>query len=106
MKYKIYLGKSIKPNKKYTALIFDKNNNFIKDVSFGAEGYSDYILSKGNDKKKNAYLARHGVNEDWTIDGILKPAFFARWILWHKKTLKESIKDAEERFNIKINFVS
>lgn len=104
--YTVYIGKSVKPEKKYTAVIFDKNNNFIGHVNFGATGYSDYILSGGDENKKRAYIARHSkMNEDWTINGINTAGFFARWILWNQKTLKDSIKDTEKRFNIKINYV-
>ncbi len=48
-------------------------------------------------KKKNAYIARHKVNENWndpTSAGAL-----ARYILWNKKTLTDSIADFKQRFN-------
>jgi hypothetical protein len=47
-------------------------------------------------KKKDAYIARHKVNENWnepTSAGAL-----ARFILWNKKTLNESISDFKRRF--------
>ena len=77
--------------KKYRA-IFD-----YKHVDFGASGYDDYILS-GNDVKKKAYIARHRVNENW--NDPYSAGTLSRYILWNKKTLKESIEDYKKRFNM------
>ena len=68
-----------------------------KKVHFGYKGGSTYIDHK-DDKKKDAYIARHKVNENWndpTTAGAL-----ARYILWNKKTLSESIADFKKRFNL------
>ena len=86
----------------------DKKHKYIvkindKTLKFGAYGYSDYILSGGDDNKKKAYIARHSNrSEDWNKSGILTKGFWARWLLWNKPTLEQSIKDIEKRFNIKI----
>jgi hypothetical protein len=37
--------------------------------------------------KKDAYLARHKVNEDWTTP--YNAGSLSRWILWNKKTFTE-----------------
>ena len=92
----VYLSVSPNPKYKYRAKVNNKN------IDFGANGYSDYILSGGDDVKKNAYIARHQVREDWNN---LNRGSFSRFILWNKKTLKASIKDMEKRFNIKIILV-
>jgi hypothetical protein len=66
-----------------------------KRTHFGYKGGSTYIDHK-DDKKKDAYIARHKVNEDWT-----KPTSagaLARYILWNKKTLSESIADFKKKF--------
>ena len=68
-----------------------------KRTHFGFKGGSTYIDHK-DDKKKDAYIARHKVNENWndpTTAGAL-----ARYILWNKPTLTESIKDYKKRFNL------
>lgn len=65
---------------------------------FGASGYSDYTKHKDSERKER-YLARHEVNEDWnnpTSAGAL-----SRWVLWNKPDLEESIEDYERRFNLK-----
>ena len=46
----LIIVKSHLKNKKFDAIITDKKGN-KKVIPFGAEGYSDYILS-GGDKKK------------------------------------------------------
>lgn len=70
-----------------------------KTIHFGAKGYSDYTLHRDPDRKR-AYDARHRVNENWKVPN--SAGFFAKWILWNKQTLEESIKDTERRFRIKI----
>ena len=66
-----------------------------KKTHFGYKGGSTYIDHK-DDSKKDAYIARHKVNENWndpTSAGAL-----ARFILWNKKTLSASIADFKQRF--------
>ena len=77
-----------------------------KKVYFGAIGYNDYIIYCKNygkeyaDKKKNAYIARHKKNENWTKSGIDTAGFWSFWILWHKPTLQSSYNDIKNRFLI------
>ena len=52
--------------------------------------------------KRQNYIARHRVRENWNKSGIHTAGFWSRWILWNKPTLQESINDVEKRFNIKI----
>jgi hypothetical protein len=93
MTTKIIISKSDKKDKKYVAKVNDKN------VYFGAVGYSDYILSGGDDKKKQAYIARHKENEKWGITGIETPGFYARWVLWEKPTIQQSIDNLNKKYN-------
>jgi len=70
-----------------------------KRIGFGRKGYRDFLLTNDEKLKRN-YIARHKVREDW---GDKRTAgFWARWILWNKPTIEESIKDVENRFNLKI----
>ena len=66
-----------------------------KVVHFGAKGYTDYTINKDS-AIKNQYIARHSVNEDWKDPET--PGFLSRWLLWNKTTLKEAIKDTNNRF--------
>lgn len=70
-------------------------------VHFGAAGYSDYTKHK-NPERKEKYVARHSANEKWGTNGLLTAGFWARWILWNKPSLDDSIRDTEKRFGIKI----
>lgn len=69
-----------------------------KRTHFGFKDGSTYIDHK-DDKKKDAYIARHKVNENWndpTSAGAL-----AFHILWGPTTsLRENIKKFKNKFNL------
>jgi hypothetical protein len=94
-----YLEKSSRKDKKYMVHYINKDTGNINTIHFGQKNFDDFILSKGDEDKKRNYIKRHS-NEDWT--DLEKAGTWARFLLWNKKTLKASIKDMEERFNIKI----
>jgi hypothetical protein len=69
-----------------------------KTVHFGAAGGRTYI-DHGDEKKKNAYIARHGASkrEDWS--NPYSAGAISRWLLWGKyKTLGENHTDFMRRF--------
>mgnify|MGYP003351013641 CR=1 FL=1 len=72
-------------------------------LNFEVSSSSDFILSGGDEKKKKAYIARHKINEDW--NDLSKKGTWSRYILWNKKTLKDSINDMNKRFNINIIYI-
>lgn len=86
---------STNPKKKYDA-VFRLDDGKEKVVRFGAAGYTDYTLSH-DEVKKQAYLARHK-SEDW--NNPLTPGALSRWILWNKPTVRGSITDFKNRFNL------
>ena len=91
----IVISKSSNKNKKYDARIDGR-----KTISFGAAGMSDYTIHK-DDERKQRYLDRHRKNENWADYNTA--GFYAKNLLWNKKTLSESIKDTNTRFkNLKI----
>jgi len=94
MKYT--LTKSNRKNKKYMVTTADG-----KVIHFGGAGYDDYTTTRDEKKKKN-YIARHAPREDWTRNGMNTAGFWSRWVLWNEPSIKESIKDIEERYGIKI----
>lgn len=79
-------------DKKYKALFTNG-----KVVYFGARGYEDYTIHK-NDERKQLYLIRHKKNENW--NNPFTPGALSKWILWNKKTLRDSIADYKKRFNL------
>ena len=66
-------------------------------VHFGATGYQDYT-QHGDEKRKAAYLSRHEARETWTLQGVESAGFWARWMLWNKRSLRASAADIQRRF--------
>jgi hypothetical protein len=92
---KVNLSISTRKDKKYM-MKFSKDNKVFKTIHFGASGYEDYTQTN-NDIKKNAYIKRHDVNENF--DDPYTAGSLSRWILWNKKTLSASFNDYKNRFN-------
>ena len=90
----IVIKPSDKTNKKFMAVIENTN----KKIHFGDSRYSDYTKHKDPERKK-AYLSRHK-KDNYT--NLLYPAFYATNLLWNKPTLKESIRDTNNKYNIDI----
>ena len=77
------LSRSNRPSKKFMVRVGNRT------IHFGASGYEDYTVHK-DPKRKARYLARHkNENRNDPESG----GFWARWVLWNKPTLAESIKD-------------
>lgn len=91
----VVLKKSKQKNKKY-AVVLDG-----KTVNFGAEGYEDFTTHK-DESRKERYEKRHKPTEDWTKKGMMTPGFWAKHILWNKKTLSGSVDDTSKKFGLKI----
>ena len=88
----VVITKSKKPDKNYDARI-----DGTKTVSFGQEMASDFTKHKDKDRKE-AYIARHKKNEDWTKSGATTAGFWSRHVLWNKPTLTEHIDDINKLF--------
>ena len=68
-----------------------------KTIHFGFEGASTYLEHKDKNKRDN-YIARHRVNEDWTK---VNAGSLSRYILWGDSTnLKTNLNEFLKRFNI------
>ena len=97
----VSIKRSPKKDKKYVAT-FESPNGRTKSVHFGAKGYQNYGGVGGekhlSEKRKKSYIRRHKKRENWkspTTSGSL-----SRWILWNKKSFRESVKDYKKRFNL------
>ena len=86
----VVISPSDRKDKKFEARI-----NGRKSIHFGAKGYEDFTIHK-DDLRKHRYIDRHSKNEDW--NNALTAGFYSRWLLWNKKTLKDSIDDVNRRF--------
>jgi len=96
--YKLKITKSNNPKKKFTAIFFNKEGKKIKTQHFGSFGMSDFTKHK-DEERKERYLNRHRKRENW--DNPLSAGALSRFILWNKPSLRESIKDFKNRFNLK-----
>jgi hypothetical protein len=60
-----------------------------KHILFGSKTSKTYAEG-ATEQTKNAYLARHRVNEDWTKPNA---GSLSRYILWSAKSIQEGIKN-------------
>lgn len=88
----VIIRKSKKSDKKFDAVVDGK-----KTISFGQKGYSDFTLHK-DPERKNRYINRHKDKENWGLSGIETAGFYAKNVLWNKPTLKESVKDLNNKY--------
>ena len=88
----VVLTKSHKPDKKMKAVINGK-----KTVHFGAKGMSDYTKHH-DDERKQRYIDRHKKRENWGTTGYESAGFYAKHVLWNKKTLRASVDDFNQKF--------
>ena len=88
------LTRSNRANKKYKITTPEG-----KTIHFGQSGADDFT-THFSEKRKQSYLARHKPREDWSKSGIDTAGFWARWLLWNKPTIQESMKDIRSRFNL------
>jgi hypothetical protein len=108
---KVIFKRATTKGKKLTATFFDEDGKRLKTVNFGADGMRDYTLINDpaskfyiseRDKReavKANYLKRHsGMGENYK-DPMTAGAL-AKWILWNKPTIKESIADFKQRFKL------
>jgi len=95
----VKIVRSKQEGKKYTAKFYDEDKKKVKTTHFGQRGADDFTKKTGADEEqKKRYLDRHRANENWndkTSAGAL-----SRWILWNKKSFRESINDYKRRFNL------
>ena len=86
-------------NRKGKRLMFVyKDSDKVKAIHFGALGASTYLEHKDK-KKRDNYIKRHAVNENW---GSVNPGSLSRWILWGDSTdIETNLKDYLKKFNIK-----
>lgn len=88
----VSITRSDRAEKKFVAKFDDGTQ-----THFGQRGAGDFTTTGDEEKKKN-YLKRHRVNENW--NDFKSAGSLARWILWNKPTLRESIADYKQRFNL------
>ena len=89
----ISLEQSPRPTKKYVINFKEPN----KTVHFGSKNSSTYLDHQDKVKRQN-YLLRHSVNEDWES---INAGSLSAIILWGKTTdLNKNLKYYLNKFNI------
>ena len=88
------LKNSTNKGKRYVIIMGDTMQHH-----FGSDVGKTYIDGRSN-KEKNAWEARH--KGDKNYNNIHSGIYWSRFLLWNKKSLKESIKELEKKLNIKI----
>ena len=109
----VQIIKSTKPLKKYMAIFHNTIKNKDgkiqikkKTIHFGSNPYKDYTIyykeegKKKADERKKLYDNRHTKREDWTNPQTA--GTLSKFILWNKPTIKTSIKDYINKFNLKL----
>jgi len=85
---------SSKPDKKLVATI---SNGRTKRIHFGSKGSTTFI-NGASIEKKNAYIQRHKVNENWNE---VNPGSLSRFLLWgNSRNLKNNINSYKNKFNL------
>lgn len=88
----MYISESWRKDKKYVA-IFDNG----MQTHFGAKNSLTYLDHLDNKKREN-YLKRHMVREDW--ENPYSAGALSRWILWENPNINKNIIDFKKRFNL------
>lgn len=96
MKY--YLSRSDRKNKKYKIQFVNEDTGRINSIHFGDNRYEDFTIHKDK-SRRDKYDLRHQ-NENWT--SLSKSGTWAKYLLWNKPSLDNSIRDMKKRFNISI----
>jgi len=89
----VSLSPSTSEGKKYKIVFSDPP----KTIHFGSKGSSTYLDHKDKTKRDN-YIARHKVNEQWDE---VNAGSLSRYILWEGTDLKTNLKAYLKRFGIK-----
>ena len=85
-------------NRKFKRFVMILPNK--KKVHFGDTRYSNYTKHKDKKRKEN-YIARHSKLKNWNKKNTA--AYFSRYILWNRRTIRASVKDLENKLNAKIS---
>ena len=90
---------SNKEDKKYVAMFYDENKNYIKKTHFGSKDGVTYNMHKNDDTKKN-WIARHSKlkGSDWTKPDTASS--LAKHLLWAETSLSLSFNLYLKKFNL------
>jgi hypothetical protein len=98
-KDRMYLTPSPRSNKRYRAYFIRGKDNEISYTDFGDPTRQNYTLHR-DDARKQRFLARFNAMIERFKDNPQAATTLSTWLLWNKPTLKESLKDYKEHFNL------
>lgn len=90
----VILKKSSRKGKKYDVVVNGKT------ISFGATGYEHFTSGHLDNERRENYEKRHKAIGNF--NDINTASFWAYRLLWLKPTMREAIKDIENKFHVKI----
>jgi Family of unknown function (DUF5754) len=93
-----YLYKAINRKNKYSVQFINQKTGRLNTIHFGQYGASDYTINK-DDNMKRLYKLRHVYDN---INDLSYSGCWSWYLLWNMKTIEQSIKDMDQRFNINI----
>lgn len=97
---KVDISKSDRADKRFVAVFTDDDGKKVKTTHFGLKNPVSGTYIDHNDlKKKINYLKRHKKNENWA--DFQSAGSLSRYVLWNKKTFKDSVNDYKKRFKLK-----
>ncbi len=76
-----------------------------KTITFGMKGSKGTFADGSSQEKKDAYIARHQVREDWS--DRFSAGFLSRFVLWSERSnekIKKVLQDKTGIKNISVNF--
>ncbi len=98
---KVSVSKSDRKDKKLKVQLQYEDGK-QKTIYIGQKGEDDFTRG-ATDQQKSNYISRHTARENWNKSGIETAGFWARHLLWNKRTLTASKSDIEKKYDVQIN---
>ena len=92
----ISLKKSDKAPYKYTAIVKNKTTGRENTINFGNVNYENYTSGHKDEKRRDAYIARHKTRENWDASGANTAGFWSYQYLWRFKTKTEALSSIKK----------
>lgn len=76
-----------------------------KKIKFGFKNSKGTYADGASDKKRDAYIARHRVRENW--QDFESAGAFSRWVLWDKRSNKDIenlLQNKTKASKVKVSF--
>lgn len=96
IKMEVVISHSTKPNKKYTAVIYQDGTK-KKTIHFGDKQYEDYTTHHDMIRQQR-YLVRHVREKQFwthTKQNLYTPSYWSRYLLWEFPSIKNAKKYIE-----------